>query len=177
MTALTRGLIVAIIHVAIVLSLGGKLLFDRRAYPRAWARTAPVDPDLPIRGRYVSLRLEAAIGAQLELPGESRTEGPDGVTRTPAPARPVALTAIDGGLVAVTAGQGQALYARARERDGQRVAELMSPVAFFIPEDADDPSRRAPGEELWAEVTIPPNGPPRPIRLAVKTGDQFRPLP
>jgi hypothetical protein len=31
-----------------------------------------------------------------------------------------------------------------------------------------DPSIRAPGEELWVEVTLPRRGPPRPIRLGVK---------
>jgi hypothetical protein len=40
-------------------------------------------------------------------------------------------------------------------------------VAFFIPEHVPDPSVRPPGEELWAEVTIPGSGPPRPIRLGV----------
>lgn len=34
----------------------------------------------------------------------------------------------------------------------------------------------AGGGELWAEVTVPKNGPPRPIRLAVKKGNSFTPL-
>jgi hypothetical protein len=44
-------------------------------------------------------------------------------------------------------------------------------LAFFIPENVPDPSQRAADEELWAEVTIPKKGPPRPIRLGVKKGD------
>ena len=55
---LRNGLILAAIQLAIVGSLGGKLLADRATCPRVWVRTAPVDPNLPIRGRYVSLRLE-----------------------------------------------------------------------------------------------------------------------
>ena len=52
MTRGTRnGLILAAIHLAIVGSLGVKLLADRAMLPRAWVRAAPVDPNLPIRGR------------------------------------------------------------------------------------------------------------------------------
>jgi hypothetical protein len=55
-------------------------------------------------------------------------------------------------------------------------AVLSEPVDYFLPEHAIDPSRRQPGEELWVEVTVPPKGPPRPIRLAVKKGGTFTPL-
>ena len=52
-----RGLIVAFLHLLLVSSLGGKLLLDRRMQPREWAKAEPYDPNLPIRGRYVSLRI------------------------------------------------------------------------------------------------------------------------
>ena len=55
---LKKGLIVAALHLAIVGSLGAKLLVDRATRPRVWARTAPIDPDHPLRGRYVRLRVE-----------------------------------------------------------------------------------------------------------------------
>lgn len=54
-----RALIVAVLQVALVAGLGAKLLVDRARYPRVWVETAPVDPDLPIRGRYVRLQLRA----------------------------------------------------------------------------------------------------------------------
>jgi len=54
---------------------------------------------------------------------------------------------------------------------GEKLAVLDTPVAFFIPEDVPDPSRRASGEQLWVEATIPKEGTPRPIRLGVKKGD------
>ena len=63
-----KGLIVALIHVLLVASLGAKLLVDRATRPRVWARTAPFDPDLPIRGRYVRLRIE---GIASDLPAGS----------------------------------------------------------------------------------------------------------
>ena len=56
-STMRKGLIVAVLHVAIVSSLGAKLLVDRATRPRVWVRAAPFDPDLPIRGRYVRLRI------------------------------------------------------------------------------------------------------------------------
>ena len=58
MKPLYKGIAVAVVHILIVLSLGGKLLYDRATRPRIWVRTATVDPDLPIRGRYFTLNLE-----------------------------------------------------------------------------------------------------------------------
>ena len=112
MTPLVKGLLVAALHLAIVASLGGKLLYDRATRPREWVRVLPVDPDSPLRGRYVRLRIA--------------------------------------------------------DRDGQ--------IAFFIPEHVPDPSIRAADEELWAEVTLPRKGAPRPIRLAVKKNGVLTPL-
>jgi len=111
-----KGLILAGLHLALLLSLGAKLLIDRATLPRVWALTAPYDPNLPIRGRYLALRVK-----------------------------------INGRF-------------------------LDEPVAFFIPEHVPDPSRRAPGEELWAEVTVPEKGPPRPIRLGIKRDGVLTPL-
>jgi len=52
-----RGLLLAALHVALVLTLGAKLLIDRARFPRVWVQAAPYDPSLPIRGRYVRLRI------------------------------------------------------------------------------------------------------------------------
>ena len=58
MKTIYKGLAVAVIQILIVLSVGGKLLYDRATKPRVWVRTASIDPDLPIRGRYLTLNLE-----------------------------------------------------------------------------------------------------------------------
>ncbi|MGH7580914.1 MAG: hypothetical protein ACREM9_12120 [Gemmatimonadales bacterium] len=156
------GIALAIVHLLLVGSLGLKLLADRARLPRAWARTLPFDPNLPIRGRYVRLRLEVPLagGAAAAAAGEYRrarlrTEGDrlQGVLDDDGPVR-VRLDSAPGGLV----------------------AGLDDPVAFFIPEHIPDPSVRPPGEELWAEVTVPHRGPPRPIRLAVRRGGTLTPL-
>ena len=55
-----KGLIVAALHLALVASLGAKMLADRAIRPRVWARVVPFDPNLPIRGRYVRMAIEGA---------------------------------------------------------------------------------------------------------------------
>ncbi len=154
---LRKGLIVAALHLAIVGSLGAKLLVDRATRPRVWARTAPIDPDDPLRGRYVRLRVE---GEPIDFGAASNMA--------------VGLMEWKGQL-AFTPASGS-LTARVSTRDGRPVATLDQPLAFFIPEHVPDPSVRAPGEELWVEVTLPRRGPPRPIRLAVKKDGVLTPL-
>jgi hypothetical protein len=48
---------------------------------------------------------------------------------------------------------------------GVTTLRLVEPVVFFLPEDAPDPTRDLRPGELWVEVTLPPGGAPRPIRL------------
>lgn len=67
-------------------------------------------------------------------------------------------------------------------RDGRLVAvpdeageSLSEPLAFYIAEHVPDPSARPPGEELWVELSIPPKGLPRPVRLGVKRGERIDP--
>jgi hypothetical protein len=162
MTPLVRkGLAVAVLHVALVASVGAKLLVDRATKPRVWARAAPFDPDLPIRGRYVRLRLEAVPASDFNAPL--------------AYDRNVVLSAHDGKLVATPKDSGTNL-ARISARGDERIALLAIPVAYFIPEHIPDPSIRNPDEELWVEVTVPGDGPPRPIRLGVRRNGVLTPL-
>ncbi len=53
---------------------------------------------------------------------------------------------------------------------------LDTPVDFYIAEHAMTPLPLKPGEELWIEVTVPPNGPPRPTQLALKDNGAWKPL-
>ena len=57
MNQLQKGLLFAVIQVALVSSLGAKLLWDRATSPRGWAATRGYDPNLPIRGRYINISL------------------------------------------------------------------------------------------------------------------------
>jgi len=154
MTAKTRGLIVAGLQLAIVCSLAGKFYIDRVVRPRTWVRTVGYDPEALIRGRYVSLRL--AVEA-----------------RDPRPGSMVRLDVEDDRLVALVDRDG---YAVLQQPTGRVSDWSVGPVAVFIPEHVPDPTIRKQGEELWAEVTVPRRGLPRPIRLGVKRGDRLEPL-
>ena len=162
MASLRKGLIVALLHLLIVSSLGAKLLVDRATRPRAWARTMPFDPDLPLRGRYVRLRVEGRAGDGWETSTGSAA---------------VSLSVRDGLLELVPASSDTGLTGHLFPGGGPRTAVLDQPVAYFIPEHVPDPSQRPPGEELWVEVTLPRHGGPRPIRLAVKKDGVLTPLP
>jgi hypothetical protein len=152
-----KGLIVAALHVALVSSLGAKLLLDRATLPRVWVRTAPYDPNLPIRGRYVRLRIE--VGTDGQKPGG-----------------PVELLVRDGQLLAMPASGSAGLYVQDIQRGGRNVTILSQPLAYFIPEHVPDPSIRGADEELWVEVTVPKRGAPRPIQLGAKKDNVLKPL-
>ncbi len=179
MKPLHKGLMLAVLHLGLVTSLGAKLLYDRATLPRVWGRAAPYDPELPIRGRYVRLRLE--VHTRGIAPEEDDRRERQLVYRLP---RRVLLSAENGQLVASPdpAATGQPSYTgegnsvHFEERAGFKIAVLSEPVLYFIPEHVTDPSRRTQGEELWVEVTLPKKGPPRPIRLAVRKDGTFTPL-
>jgi|HubBroStandDraft_4_1064222.scaffolds.fasta_scaffold649923_2 hypothetical protein len=153
MTALTKGLIVCGVQTAMVLSIGGKLLLDRATLPRLWVRAMPYDPNMPIRGRYVSLTINAEARGFKD--GTVYDQAKYSVEDGKLVARPAAMDGI-----------------------GTMVTDGTAPVriVYFIPEHVADPSRRASDEELWAEVTVPHKGPPRPIQLGVKKNGVIAPL-
>lgn len=168
-----KGIILAMLQLAIVASLTAKYAIDRARFPRIWAQTVAYDPDLPIRGRYLSVRLR--VNADQVYSGSEVPKGNPGFFW--GDTRDIYLRAENGHLVASHAPQPTGLsVTRWKTRTGEVVAVLSEPVSYFLPEHAIDPSRRQPGEELWVEVTVPAKGPPRPIRLAVKRGDTFTPL-
>jgi hypothetical protein len=161
---LAAGLVVAAVQVGLVASLGAKLLFDRAALPRVWVRAIAFDPDSPLRGRYVSLQIVVQPRAT------SADPSPPGLSR------PAKLRVEGGTLVAVSDPDASGsdpgdVHLRGISRGTETLTVLAEPVAYFIPEHVADPSRRPPGEQLWVEATIPASGPPRPLRLGVKTGD------
>jgi len=169
MNSITKSLLVLLLHLGILLSLGGKLLYDRAYRPRVWVKTASVDPNLPIRGRYLTLSLP------VHAPGLSSEPQP----RNMYASVPVDLTVENNQLVAHRATGSTDLsvttWGRGTAQGGSDIYFLSPPIAFFLPEHAEGPLLRR-GDELWAEVTIPKKGPPRPIQLAVKSGTQWRSL-
>ena len=151
----------AAIHAALVLSVAGWCLYERETLPRLWVLTAGVDPQLPIRGRYADLRLvidlrgsEGALQeAQQQRSGQTMPRAEGGK--------------LVGDLLAGEQQQSQAAQHVIYDPQGGHWL-LWQPLAFFLSEHEPDPTILADGEELWAEVTLPPRGPARPIRLEVR---------
>ncbi len=151
MTPRRRGL--TLLGVQLVLALGviGRLAFDRATLPRVWVRTVAVDPEDPLRGRYVRLWLDA----------DDR--------RTPGDSTAAVEFAVLEGRLAVRRAEGWRGF-RTREPAPPSALGVVvdEPLAYFIPERGPDPSRLPAGMDLWAEVTVPPHGLPRPIRVEAR---------
>jgi hypothetical protein len=179
-----------LIQLVLVSSIAAKYLYQRSTCPRVWTRTAAYDPQMVMRGRYLSLQL-TVDGCHSTLPSAKQAQFPRNIDGTTNPngfsvttAQPVQFRAnlkVEGNkLVAiripeadlrstgvmVTAGPGSSC-------DSLRIVE---PVDFYIAEHAASPLPMQPGQELWIEVTIPPKGPPRPIQLALKQDGAWKPL-
>ena len=184
------SLTLMVIQLALVCSIAAKYLYQRWTCPRVWTRTVAYDPELLMRGRYLSLQL-TVDGCQSTLPSAKHAEFPrdyngaavsgNFMVRGEAEvAFPAELKVVDNRLAAV--------YIRDAEkgRTGQAVMavhgsacdqmRLAAPVNFYISEHAQSPFPLAAGVELWIEVTVPPKGPPRPIQLALKKEGVWQPL-
>jgi hypothetical protein len=53
---------------------------------------------------------------------------------------------------------------------------LSDAVNFYLAEHAPSPLPVKTGQELWVEVTVPPQGSPRPIQRALKDNAAWKPL-
>lgn len=152
MTGRRRGLFLMLLHLGLALAVLARFGYDRSTLPRVWARTVPWDPSDPLRGRYVRLWLDA----------DDQRPVADSLG-------PVEFAAVDGRLVARPATEWAGFRVREPAPAGARGVVVWEPVAFFIGEHATDPSVLTAGQTLWVEVTVPPRGLPRPIRLEVRT--------
>ena len=183
------SLAVLVIQLAIVSSVAAKYLYQRSHCPRVWTRTAMYDPDLVMRGRYLSMQL-MVDGCQSTLPSARQAQFPRNLDGVPngrdfsvAAGQvyfPAKLAVRNNKLVAIRipdtedSARGQSVFANAGAPCDQM--RLNSPVNFYIAEHAQNPWPAKPGQELWVEVTVPPHGPPRPIQLALKDNGVWKPL-
>lgn len=166
---LRPGLWLAGVQAVLMLSTGWLFWFDRQISPRGWVSTAPVDPNLPIRGRYIILNMVVPFVS----------------TRTDVSAvdlvgswQHVQLRVEADRLLAVQKdGAGFNDHAGViQSSDGSLVVNPGPELAFFIPPDVKDPLIRADGRTLWVEVTLPGSGAPRPIQLGLEKDGQIEPL-
>ncbi len=177
-SAWKNAVIVALIHIALVSSLGAKLLYDRATRPRVWVRTQTYDPNLPIRGRYAALTL---VFPDPKPPVEPKTDTSKTVVA------PI-YSYWDSGKIVIVDGKATVQlcekqfapdcmqFFHTKTLTGEKILSLNQPVLFFLPDTAADPQRLQRGDQLWVEVTLPRKGPPRPIQLAVSSKGQWKPL-
>lgn len=181
---------VLVFQLILVSSVAAKYLYQRATCPRVWTRTAAYDPELVMRGRYLSLQL-TVDGCSSTLPSAKDAQYPRNIDGVPsgrtfnihAPETvwfQAKLTAKDNKLTAIRVPDPEENSATrsvvalpGTPCDQMRLA---TPVDFYIAEHATDPTWLKRGQELWIEVTLPPKGPPRPLQLALKDNGVWRPL-
>jgi hypothetical protein len=183
-----------VIQLALVSLIAAKYLYQRWTCPRVWTRTVVDDPELVMRGRYLSEQL-IVDGCQSTLPSAKQATMPRNLDGLPVglrfsinsaqAVRFLAKLKVEGNkLVAIRIPDSDAQPSQ--QAGGQMVAawpgsscedlRLDTPVDFYIAEHAASPMPLKPGQELWIEVTLPPKGPPRPLQLALKQDGAWKPL-
>jgi hypothetical protein len=184
MTRIRAALLLLLVQLALVSSVAAKYLYERKTCPRVWSRATQYDPNLPLRGRYLALQL--LIDA-CQLPRDSahfQRFVPYGVR--PAVKAPgywtwyVSLGVASGHLVPVLQDHPKnpsdtVRLTLAEDRSCDRVP-VSQATEYFIPGRAQPPVPLPAGQELWVEVTVPPNGPPRPTQIALATKSGFQVL-
>ena len=184
------SIVLLAIQLAIVSTIAAKYVYQRWSCPRVWTRATTYDPQLLMRGRYLSLQL-VVDGCKSTLPSAKEAVMPrnvDGVQtgktytiHSDQSVRfPAQLKVINGKLLAIRIPEGNGrpneLMIDGRPGASCEDLRLEDPVDFFIAEHAAAPGPLKAGQELWIEVTVPSKGPPRPIQLAMKDGAGWRPL-
>jgi len=189
MKPMTRAVAIALLQILLICSLGAKLLYDRKTCPQAWFKAQQYDPNLPIRGRYISLQLEVAdprspddieakFGEKIRNRWNERKKykisGPIDF------AQECGTIAVRDGVPVAVFGPGpyegenwegpckKLVFWRRRFEDGHTILRLTEPVLFFVPDNFRLGEHASRGDEIWVLATIPRKGPPRPIALGVK---------
>ncbi|HVP55378.1 MAG TPA: hypothetical protein VMU45_10320 [Candidatus Eisenbacteria bacterium] len=173
MTMRNRAITLIVLQCLLVSSIAVKYLYERATCPRVWTRAAQYDPELPMRGRYLSFSPEVDV-CGLKPRNESNFKGSWFKSYR------VQLAAREGKLVAEDARdrlpRGDYPMATASNRNPCERAPLSPGIDYFIPENAKSPFPLKPGQELWVEVTVPPHGPPRAIQLALSENGKWQTL-
>ena len=183
-----------VFQLLVVSSIAGKYLWQRWRCPSVWTRAAAIDPELPMRGRYLSLQL-TVDGCQSTLPSARLAAFPRDVNGAVKPGpyvlrpQPVTFRAnlkVENNKLVAVRPEGQEIGGQENPAAGQEISAMPSapcdqmqvsdPVDFYIADTAKSPLPLQPGQELWIEVTVPPIGPPRPLQLALKDNGVWKPL-
>ena len=163
------GFLLAGVQAALILSTAAMFWFDRQISPRAWVPTVPVDPNLPIRGRYITLNMVVPLRSN-----SLKTSDGDLLNTR----QKVLLVAVGDRLIALIDDQAKynLIDGSIRRNGDDLVVNPDHELAFFIPPDVQDPSIQPDGRTLWVEVTVPRFGAPRPIQLGFEANGLIQPL-
>lgn len=183
-----------VFQLLVVSSVAGKYLWQRWRCPSVWTRATAIDPELPMRGRYLSLQL-TVDGCQSTLPSAKLATFPRDVNGAiksgPYVLRPQPITfranlKVENNKLVAVRPEGQEIGGPEDPAAGEEISAMPSApcgqmsladgVDFYIPDIAKSPLPLQPGQELWIDVTVPPTGPPRPIQLALKDYGAWKPL-
>lgn len=180
----TRAIALVVIQCLLVSSIAAKYLYERVTCPRVWVRVAQYDPNLPMRGRYLALSpVVDACTLPHDKDSASRWTDVNGHEKVSWHWQ-VRTYARDGKLVVEDARNvlprtgTQTIWLNGDPSTGDTSCDhaRLSAVDFFIPDTAQSPFPLKSGQELWAEVTVPPLGPPRPIQLAISSNGEWKAL-
>jgi hypothetical protein len=184
------SLVLLAIQLVLVSSVAARYLYQRLTCPRVWTRAELSLGSQPMRGRYISLPL-TANGCRSTLPSAKQaifprnvdgTTRPDGFTVTPVQLVhfPASLKVEDNKLLAIRLqnprGPSDGVTVVADPGSPCDQMRLAVPADFYLAKSATIPMPLQPNQELWVEVTVPPQGPPRPLQLAIKEGAAWKPL-
>lgn len=184
------AILLTLIQCVLVLTIAGKYAYERKVCPRVWTRSANVDPNSPLRGRYLVLSPEIdACGLKAgEGPNRGDSNGRPGSDPQAIQVQPpqfhywrAKVIARQGKLVAVempdsTPSSTLVNVFQEKNKPCDR-ASIQSGIDYYIPDTAKWPPELGAHDSLWIEVTVPPAGPPRPIQLAVSRNGVFTPMP
>lgn len=169
MTPRRSAIALLCVQLLLVLSIACKFVYERKVCPRVWVPVGEYDPEALIRGRYLAVQ---PIVDACALPHDQQHFWSGSWNWR------VSFVAEQGKLAprleeGPKLPPGTSWIVQAKDRSCERTS-ARGELDYFIPEHAKDPFPLHPGEELWAEVTVPPSGPPRPIQLALSNKEGFR---
>lgn len=180
MTTRSRAIVLLVIQCLLVSSIAVKYRYERATRPRVWVRVEQYDPNLPMRGRYLALSpIVNACSLPRDRESSTRWTDQNGREKIFNWQWRVRVYARDGKLVVDDARNvlprtdTQSIWL---SPDMSCERARLSTLDFFIPDTAKSPFPLKSGQELWAEVTVPPLGPPRPIQLAISSNSDWKPL-
>jgi hypothetical protein len=177
-----------LVQLVIVASVAAQYLYQLTVSPRVWVRAVALENQAAVSGRYVRLQL-TVDGCQSTLPSAKAAEFPRDFAGSATQGKfglragsmfRADLKVQEKRLVAInvvgdeTGRKGQQVMADPGSPCDQM--QLWLPVEIYAGSQADELSHLNAGQELWVEVTVPKEGPPRPLQLAIKENGSWRPI-